>query len=209
MKTKKKHWYDYLWIWSIVYFALGFFNILFAWLGMVDFLLPLILAAFGGNKFFCNHLCGRGQLYCKLGGDLKCSRNKPTPKWMASKWFRYGFLIFFLAMFGNMVFQTYLVASGSENLREAITLYALLQGKVISASNTVIKYNKLILIGGISIFPDWVAQFSFGFYSLMLTSILIGLIVMIFFKPRTWCAFCPMGTMTQAICKLRNRKRGK
>ena len=54
-----------------------------------------ILAAFGGNKFFCNHLCGRGQLYCKLGGDLKCSRNKPTPKWMASKWFRYGFLIFF------------------------------------------------------------------------------------------------------------------
>lgn len=87
--------------------------------------------------------------------------------------------------------------------------YALLQGKVISASNTVIKYNKLILIGGISIFPDWVAQFSFGFYSLMLTSILIGLIVMIFFKPRTWCAFCPMATMTQAICKLRNRKIGK
>ena len=33
---KKKHWYDYLWIWSIVYFALGFFNILFAWLGMID-----------------------------------------------------------------------------------------------------------------------------------------------------------------------------
>ena len=27
MKTKK--WYNYLWIWSIVYFALGFFNILF------------------------------------------------------------------------------------------------------------------------------------------------------------------------------------
>ncbi|MGN0752602.1 MAG: 4Fe-4S binding protein [Christensenellales bacterium] len=28
-------------------------------------------------------------------------------------------------------------------------------------------------------------------------------------KPRTWCAFCPMGTMTQAICKLRNRKNNK
>ena len=33
----KKHWYDYLWIWTIIYFALGFFNILFAWLGMIDF----------------------------------------------------------------------------------------------------------------------------------------------------------------------------
>lgn len=42
---------------------------------------------------------------------------------MASKWLRYGFLLFFLAMFGNMVFHTYLVASGAENLREAIKLF--------------------------------------------------------------------------------------
>ena len=40
-----------------------------------------------------------------------------------------------------------------------------------------------------SLFPDWVAQFSFGFYSLLLTSLLICLIVMSFFKLRTWCAF--------------------
>ena len=39
---KAKHWYDYLWICAILYFTLGFFNILFAWLGMIDFLLPLI-----------------------------------------------------------------------------------------------------------------------------------------------------------------------
>ena len=108
---KAKHWYDYLWVYAIIYFALGFFNILFAWLGMIDFLLPLLLAIFGGNKFFCNHLCGRGQLFSKLGTDLKCSRCRPTPRWMSSKWFRYGFLLFFLTMFGNMVFQTYLVAA--------------------------------------------------------------------------------------------------
>ena len=41
--------------------------------------------------------------------------------------------------------------------------------------------------------------------SLMLTSLLIGLIVMVLYKPRTWCAFCPMGTMTQSICKLKNK----
>ena len=41
---KAKHWYDYLWICAILYFTLGFFNILFAWLGMIDFLLPLFLA---------------------------------------------------------------------------------------------------------------------------------------------------------------------
>ena len=29
---KKKHWYDYLWIWTIIYFALGFFNARAPWL---------------------------------------------------------------------------------------------------------------------------------------------------------------------------------
>lgn len=33
----KKHWYDYLWIASITYLVLGFFNILFAWLGLLFF----------------------------------------------------------------------------------------------------------------------------------------------------------------------------
>ena len=56
------------------------------------------------------------------------------------------------------------------------------------------------------IVADWVAQFSFGFYSLMLTSLLLGLIVMVLYKPRTWCTFCPMGTMTQEICKFKNNE---
>ena len=111
---KKTHWYDHLWIWEIVYFSLGFFNILFAWLGMVEFLLPLMLAIFGGNKAFCNNFCGRGQLFAKLGRKL--SRNKPTPKFLTAKWFRYGFLIFFMTMFGNMLYQTYLVAAGANSL---------------------------------------------------------------------------------------------
>ena len=38
------------------------------------------------------------------------------------------------------------------------------------------------------------------------TALLLGLIVMVLYKPRTWCAFCPMGTMTQGICKLKNKE---
>ena len=189
---KQTHWYDFLWIWTIVYFALGFFNILFAWLGMIDFMLPLFIAIFGGSKAFCNRYCGRGQLLAKLGGDCKCSRNHPTPKWLSSKWFRYGFLIFFLTMFCNMLFQTWLVASGAENLTEGIKLlwtFRVPWGWAYTAGTTA----------------DWVAQFSFGFYSIMLTSTIIGLAVMALFKPRTWCVFCPMGTMTQTICKIKAR----
>ena len=188
----RKKWYDYLWIWSILYFALGFFNILFAWLGMIDFLVPLGFAIAAGNKGFCNRYCGRGHLFRVLGDRCHCSRNRPTPRWLSSKWFRYGFLIFFLTMFGNIVFQTWLVASGAASLREAIKLFWTIR----------IPWGWTYAAGAV---PDWIAQFSFGFYSLMLTSTLIGLIVMALYKPRTWCAFCPMGTMTQTICKIKAR----
>ncbi len=188
MNKKKKPWYSYLWIWAIVYFSLGFFNILFAWLGMLDFTIPLIFAIVGGNKWFCNNMCGRGQLFELIG--RKCSRNRPTPRWIYSPWFRYGFLIFFLTMFGSMVFQTYLVAAGAADLRTAVKLFWTFR----------VPWRWAYTPG---LAPLWVYQFSYGFYSLMLTSTLIGLIVMAAWKPRTWCAFCPMGTMTQGICKLK------
>ena len=191
--TMHKKWHEYLWLWTILYFILGFFNILFAWLGMIDFCVPLVFALFNGNKGFCNRYCGRGQLLRKVGAEWKCSGNRGTPGWMSSKWFRYGFLVFFLAMFGNMVFQTWLVAAGAASLREVIKLLWTIR----------IPWDWAYLASAI---PDWVVQFSFGFYSLMLTSTLIGLIVMILYKPRTWCVFCPMGTMTQWICKIRHRK---
>ncbi len=187
---KQKHWYDYLWIWSIVYFTLGLFNILFAWLGMIDFLVPLFISLFGGGKAFCNRYCGRGQLFNQLGSRLKCSRNVSAPKFLSAKWFRYGFLVFFLAMFANMVFQTYLVAAKASSLKEAIKLLWLFR----------VPWDWAYTAGTV---PDWIAQFSFGFYSIMLTSTIIGLAVMILFKSRTWCTFCPMGTMTQIICKLK------
>ena len=190
---KKKHWNDYLWIWTILYFALGFFNILFAWLGLIDFLVPLLIAVFGGSKAFCNRYCGRGQLLSLLGGRMKCSRCRPTPRWMSAKGFRHGFLVFFLTMFGNLIFQTWLVGSGAATLREVLKLFWTFR----------VPWGWAYTAGTV---PAWVAQFSFGFYSLMLTSTLIGLIVMRLYRPRTWCAFCPMGTMTQGICRLKAKE---
>lgn len=192
MKKRKKHIYDYLWIWSIIFFVLGFFNIMFAWLGLIDFIVPLIIAIIGGNKWFCNHLCGRGQLFALLGGSLKLSRNKPTPRFLSSPAFRYIFLIFFMLMFANVIFQTYLTVSGAQTLREAIKLLWTIR----------VPWSWAYTAGS---FPDWAAQFAFGFYSLMLTSAIIGLVVMALYKPRSWCVFCPMGTMTQSICKIRNK----
>ena len=105
----KKRWYDFLWIASLTYLVLGLFNILLAWVGLLCFFIPLILAVVGGNKAYCNRYCGRGQLFALLGGRFGLSRKRDVPKWLKSKAFRYGFLIFFFAMFFVMLWNTYLV----------------------------------------------------------------------------------------------------
>lgn len=185
---QKKNWYDFLWIFSAIYLLLGFVNILFAWLGLLCFLIPLLLSVFGGGKIYCNRYCGRGQLLELLGERLKASRHLPVPRWLKSPWFRYGFLAFFLLMFGNMLLVTYLVLSGAQDMRPVVTLIWTFR----------LPWNWAY--HGTVIAP-WVAQFAFGFYSLMLTSTILGLVTMALFRPRTWCVYCPMGTMTQLISK--------
>lgn len=190
MKTKKK-WYDYLWIVSLAYLILGCFNILFAWLGLFCFFIPLVISMVKGNKSYCNKFCGRGQLFGLIGGKFGLSRKKDIPKWMKSKYFRYGFLIFFLTMFVLMLWNTYLVFAGMKNLSQATTLLWSFRVPWNWAYHG-------------TFFSPGVAQFAFGFYSVMMTSTILGLVTMIFFKPRSWCVYCPMGTMTQLICKARN-----
>lgn len=190
--NNKKHWYDYLWIVSLLYLILGFVNILFAWIGLLCFFIPLLFAIIGGNKLYCNRYCGRSQLFDILGKKFKLLPDKPVPHWLRSRKFRYGFLAFFMAMFFNMLYITWLVYGGAASLNQAVTLLWTWQMPWHWAYS-----------GGV---PDWAAQFAFGFYSVMLTSIILGIITLLFFKPRAWCVYCPMGTMTQIICKWKNKE---
>lgn len=193
-KKRKKKWSDYLYIASLIYLVLGFFNIFFAWLGLLCFFIPLIISIVKGSKSYCNIYCGRGQLLHLLGSRFKLSRNKDIPSFLRSKWFRYGFLIFFLTMFLNMLAATYLIFTGARELREVVTLLWTFKLPWQFA------YTNIGL-------PPWVAQFAFGFYSVMLTSTILGIVTMVLYKPRSWCVYCPMGTMTQAICYAKNHKK--
>ncbi|MEG1994164.1 MAG: 4Fe-4S binding protein, partial [Oscillospiraceae bacterium] len=139
----------------------------------------------------CNSYCGRGQLFEILGNRLKLSKNRACPRVLKTNWFRYGFLTFFMIMFGNMLYSTYLVFANAKELKQVVTLLWTFRLPWDFAYTANV--------------APWVAQFSFGFYSVMLTSTVLGIITMLFYKPRTWCVYCPMGTMTQGICKVRNK----
>lgn len=192
--NSKKRWYDYLWIFSAVYLSLGFFNILFAWIGLICFITPLLIAIVGGSKAYCNKYCGRGQLFELIGGRFGLSGKAIPPRFLRSKWFRYGFLTFFMTMFGLMIYSTVLVFAGA-TLKETVTL--------LWVFKLPWQWTNMSWV------TPWAAQFAFGFYSVMLTSTVLGLITMMLFKPRSWCVYCPMGTMTQMICLIKHRKDAK
>lgn len=186
---RERKWYDYLYVITPIYLTLGFFNILFAWIGLLFFFLPLIFAAAGKGKLYCNRYCDRGQFLDLLGERFGISRRVALPRWIRSKAFRYGFLTFFMVMFINMLAVTRLVLVGSQELGTTVQLLWTFQLPWHWA------YPVAVAPG--------VAQFAFGFYGVMLTSTVIGLFSMLLFRPRSWCVFCPMGTMTQLISSAR------
>ena len=94
---------------------------------------------------------------------------------------------------GGQIRMAYLVFAGAQDLGQAVTLLWTFKLPWHWAYHG-------------TLFHDGVAQFAFGFYSVMLTSTVLGLITMVLFKPRSWCVYCPMGTMTQLICKAKNKK---
>ena len=189
---KKKHWYDYMWIVSATYFIMGFFNIVFAWLGVICFIIPLLVAIIGGSKIWCNRYCGRGQIFLIIGNKLGLSSGKAAPRWLSSKWFRNGFLVFFMAFFVNMIYVTVLVAKDIRSLSETVHLLWTINVPWHWAYPVEIE--------------PWKAQFAFGLYGIMLTSLIVGIVLTMIYRPRTWCVFCPMGNMTQMICKLKNKE---
>ena len=111
---------------------------------------------------------------------------------MTQKAFRYGFLAFFTGMFFLMLWNTYLVFAGARELSQVVTLLWSLKLPWHWAYHG----NR---------FHPGVAQFAFGFYSVMLTSTIPGIGTMLLFKPRSWYIYCPMGTMTQLICKAKHK----
>ena len=113
------------------------------------------------------------------------------PAWMKSSWFRYGFLVFFFIMFFIMLYNTYLVFAGISDMKEVVTLL------------WTVKVPWHWAYHG-TVFSQGVAQFAFGFYSVMMTSTILGLLTMVIFKPRSWCVYCPMGSLTQLICRIKN-----
>jgi len=174
----------YLFIVNLIYFALGFVNIHFALLGLICMALPLYILVRTNKKTYCQGYCPRSDLYSKAG-KLTNKISTKTPDYFINgnmRWvmlFYFGINVFFITM------STIRVASGLmmplEQLRYLIAIK--------------IPFDMLQLIELNTVLP-WITHLSYRFYSMMMTTTTLGLILALIYKPRTWCTICPIATIS-------------
>lgn len=158
MKNSHMKW---SWIFMVIFLTLSIIDYKFGILGFICMGAPIYHALRGRGKVHCAKHCPRGSL---LGQFLsKISLNNTLPKFMKTKQFKNGLLIFMLTMFA------------------------------IGMSHT----------GGDP------AKIAFTMFRFMTSSLIVGIVMGVFFKPRSWCAVCPMGYGTVLIDRQMKKKKPK
>ncbi len=180
----------YLFIITILYFVLGTVNILFAWLGLLCMAIPFVLLFKNRKKTWCQKYCPRSQLFMKTGRIKKPTRS--TPKLLTKgrlKWFVLGFFVFSMSL---IVYNAVMVSLGNQPASHSLTFLLFLK--------LPFTLPQFISITGPS---DWVYDFGYRMYSLMMTTTVIGLLLAFVYKPRTWCVICPIATVSDLCIKKR------
>lgn len=175
---------------TLLYFLLGFINILFAYLAIACMALPFILTAKSGRKIWCAKWCPRAD-YLSLFRPFE--RGLKAPSWLNSGNTRKLVLQFFCINLFFVAMSTFMVSRGEmlpmEHLRFLIALQ--LSGPLPQLLETP------------AVAP-WVIHLAYRLYSIMFTSTVLGTLLALFYKPRTWCAVCPVNTLTTSMVKRRS-----
>ncbi|BBF43502.1 iron-sulfur-binding protein [Lachnospiraceae bacterium KM106-2] len=60
---------------------------------------------------------------------------------------------------------------------------------------------------GVGMYQNWGNLSGIGlvFYRIIVITSLVGIVLAFFYRPRTWCQFCPMGTIASYIARVRGR----
>jgi len=180
----KKRWTNNLYILTILFFALGFFNIIFAWFGFACMIIPFVLLARDGKKTWCQSYCPRANLFTVLFKD-KSLKGKKAPDWITNgdaKWF---FTIYFIFNLFILFMTTLMVFRGRIDAMEKVRFMIAFQ----------LPWNMPQLLN-ISSIPNWAVHLSFRVYSMMFTTTVIGMVLGFMYRPRIWCTICPVNTIS-------------
>lgn len=170
---------------TLIYFLLPLIHISLAYTALVCMALPFILLARTGKKVWCSSYCPRSDflsLFRIISKPLK------APAWLNSDKTRRLFLQFFCINLFFIVMSTYMVYSGN---MEAMANVRFLIAFQIPGSLPQLLSDPVL--------PDWAVHLAYRLYSIMFSSTVVGSLLALFYKPRTWCAVCPVNTLSSAV----------
>ncbi len=182
--------HKYLFLITISYFLLGFVNIHFALLGVICMTLPIILLLRNRKKTWCQGYCPRASLYNTCGKTKKWSGLK-TPRFFIKGNMKWIMLAYFGISLTFILLSTLAVARGIKSPMEYLRFLLLIP----------IPFEMPQLFDLINIAP-WLTHLSYRFYSMMMTTTVLGLFLAMVYKPRTWCTICPIATVSDVILKI-------
>jgi hypothetical protein len=181
--------HKYLFSITISFFLLGFVNIHFSLLGIVCITLPIILLLKNRKKTWCQGYCPRASLYTTFGKAKKRSGIR-TPQFFIKGNMKWIMLAYFGISLTFIIMSTLGVARGMRLPMDYLRFLILIP----------LPFEMPQLFNIINIVP-WLTHLSYRFYSMMMTTTVLGLILALVYKPRTWCTICPIATVSDVIIK--------
>ncbi len=181
----------YLFLFTLLYFTLGIINIHFALLGLICMGIPLTVLFTTKKKTWCQGYCPRSSLYTTCGRSTNKFSRK-TPMFFVKGPMKWIMLSYFALSMTIIIATTIRVANGAPPM----------------------DYLRFLMVFPIKFFPqlttisspDWVLHFSYRFYSMMMTTTILGFIMALVYKPKTWCTICPINTVSMAYISSQNKK---
>ncbi len=181
--------HKYLFLFTIFFFLLGLINIHFSLLGIVCMTLPIILLLKDRKKSWCQNYCPRASLYTTCGKSKKWSALN-TPRLFIKGNMKWIMLAYFGISLTFILMSTLGVARGIKLPMEYLRFFIIIP----------LPFEMPQLFDIMNITP-WLTHLSYRFYSMMMTTTVLGLILAMVYKPRTWCTICPIATVSDVILK--------
>lgn len=177
----------YLSIVTIAYFLLGFIHMGLALLALLCMILPFALLYLSGKKIWCTTYCPRSYWLDIIG---KTGSNRRKPRFLIGLKARRYVLAYFCINLFFITMSSIMVGLGKAAPMDVIRFF------IIIPTNW--RLPQLLEFG---VMPPVLLHLSYRLYSVMLSSTLAGSALAMLYKPRTWCAICPINNALGMIKK--------
>lgn len=179
MYLKNNRW---LWIFTAAYFVLAFVNIQFGLLAILCMITPFILLWRDRRKTWCQAYCPRASLLTRFSPQK--TKASPVPKWLTSDRTKRYIVNYFIFNITIMMLSTTMVALGK--------MAPMLMPRFMILFPIPTELPQLIVLST----PAWLMHLSYRLFSMMMTTTVVGLILAWLYRSRTWCAICPIATLS-------------